>query len=146
MLRVPGTSKDLLSVKAEGGDVRIVYSPLDSLQIAREHPKNDVVFFAVGFAYGWQTNVYANWGFPDGDLHHQQFHAEGELGMGGPGFDYVVVRYLIRDLAAYFPRGQAFDIGSWSEAESFTESGDLLYHHFAFDRVIDGEQFTAPSE
>ncbi len=49
MLRVPGTHSDLLSVKARGGDVRIVYSPLDALKIARENPSKQVVFFAVGF-------------------------------------------------------------------------------------------------
>lgn len=49
MLRVPGSSKDLLSVKAEGGDVRIVYSPLDALNLARENPDTQVVFFAIGF-------------------------------------------------------------------------------------------------
>jgi hydrogenase expression/formation protein HypD len=49
MLRVPGTEKDLLTVKANGGDVRIVYSPLDALKIAQTHPHKQVVFFAVGF-------------------------------------------------------------------------------------------------
>jgi hydrogenase expression/formation protein HypD len=49
MLRVPGTDRDLLSVKASGGDVRIVYSPLDALKIAADHPDKQVVFFAVGF-------------------------------------------------------------------------------------------------
>lgn len=49
MLRVPGSHKDLLSIKAEGGDVRIVYSPLDALNIARENPGRQVVFFAIGF-------------------------------------------------------------------------------------------------
>lgn len=49
MLRVPGSTKDLLSVKAEGGDVRMVYSPLDALRIARSNPDRHVVFFAVGF-------------------------------------------------------------------------------------------------
>ena len=49
MLRVPGTDRDLLAVKAEGGDVRIVYSPLDALKIARDRPARQVVFFAVGF-------------------------------------------------------------------------------------------------
>ena len=49
MLRVPGKEKDLLSVKAEGGDVRIVYSPLDALRLAEENPDRQVVFFAVGF-------------------------------------------------------------------------------------------------
>ena len=49
MLRVPGTEKDLLTVKANGGDVRIVYSPLDALKTAQTHPHKQVVFFAVGF-------------------------------------------------------------------------------------------------
>ncbi|YAI82249.1 MAG: hydrogenase formation protein HypD [cyanobacterium endosymbiont of Rhopalodia sterrenbergii] len=49
MLRVPGTDEDLLTVKAKGGDVRIVYSPLDCLKISQENPKKQVVFFAVGF-------------------------------------------------------------------------------------------------
>ena len=49
MLRVPGTEKDLLDVKATGGDIRIVYSPLDALKIAQNNPTKQVVFFAVGF-------------------------------------------------------------------------------------------------
>ena len=49
MLRVPGTDKDLLTIKAGGGDVRIVYSPLDCLKLAQENPNKQVVFFAVGF-------------------------------------------------------------------------------------------------
>ena len=49
MLRVPGTKKDLLTVKAEGGDIRIVYSPTDTIKIAQENPNKQIVFFAVGF-------------------------------------------------------------------------------------------------
>ncbi len=49
MLRVPGTGGDLQSVRASGGDVRVVYSPLDCLKIAKENPSREVVFFAVGF-------------------------------------------------------------------------------------------------
>ncbi len=49
MLRVPGSSKDLLTVRAEGGDVRAIYSPLDAVQIARDNPDKEIVFFAVGF-------------------------------------------------------------------------------------------------
>jgi hydrogenase expression/formation protein HypD len=59
MLRVPGMSADLLSVKARGGDVRIVYSPLDALQIARAHPDREVVFFAVGFETTAPANAMA---------------------------------------------------------------------------------------
>jgi len=49
MLRVPGSKKDLFQVKSEGGDVRIVYSPLEAVKIARNNPDKKVVFFAVGF-------------------------------------------------------------------------------------------------
>ena len=49
MLRVPGSTTDLLTVKARGGDVRIVYSPLDAVKLAEQNPDREVVFFGVGF-------------------------------------------------------------------------------------------------
>ena len=49
MLRVPGSTTDLLSVKATGGDVRIVYSPLDAVKLAEQNPAREIVFFGVGF-------------------------------------------------------------------------------------------------
>ncbi len=49
MLRVPGSRQDLFAIKARGGDVRVVYSPLDAVHLAEEHPDRQVVFFAVGF-------------------------------------------------------------------------------------------------
>jgi hydrogenase expression/formation protein HypD len=49
MLRVPGSTTDLLSVKAKGGDVRIIYSPLDAVKLAEQNPDKEVVFFGVGF-------------------------------------------------------------------------------------------------
>lgn len=49
MLRVPGSYKDLFTVKSEGGDVRMIYSPLEALNIAKDNPDKEVVFFAVGF-------------------------------------------------------------------------------------------------
>jgi len=49
MLRVPGSTTDLLSVKAKGGDVRMVYSPLDAVKIAEQNPAKQLVFFGVGF-------------------------------------------------------------------------------------------------
>jgi hydrogenase expression/formation protein HypD len=49
MLRVPGSRKDLLTVKSEGGDVRVVYSPMDALALAKKHTDRQIVFFAVGF-------------------------------------------------------------------------------------------------
>ncbi len=59
MLRVPGLTRDLLAVKAAGGDVRIVYSPLDALKLAVENPLREVVFFAVGFETTAPANAMA---------------------------------------------------------------------------------------
>jgi hydrogenase expression/formation protein HypD len=59
MLRVPGSRDDLLKVKARGGDVRIVYSPLDALRLARQNPDRKVVFFAVGFETTAPANAMA---------------------------------------------------------------------------------------
>ena len=48
-MRVPGTRKSLLQAKADGADIRMVYSPLDALELARRHPDREVVFFGLGF-------------------------------------------------------------------------------------------------
>jgi len=59
MLRVPGSRTDLLATKARGGDVRMVYSPLDAVKLARAHPERQVVFFAVGFETTAPANAMA---------------------------------------------------------------------------------------
>lgn len=59
MLRVPGSEKDLFTVKSEGGDVRIVYSPMDAVALAEKHPDRQVVFFAVGFETTAPANAMA---------------------------------------------------------------------------------------
>lgn len=59
MLRVPGSRQDLFGVKASGGDIRIVYSPLDALAFARRNPDRQVVFFAVGFETTAPANAMA---------------------------------------------------------------------------------------
>jgi hydrogenase expression/formation protein HypD len=56
MLRVPGSGRDLFSIRAAGGDVRVVYSPLDAVKIAQQNPDKQVVFFAIGF----ETTAPAN--------------------------------------------------------------------------------------
>ncbi len=61
MLRVPGSSADLFKIKAEGGNVRVVYSPLDCLKIARANPDKQVVFFAIGFETTAPANAMAVW-------------------------------------------------------------------------------------
>jgi hydrogenase expression/formation protein HypD len=59
MLRVPGSRSDLFRVRAEGGDVRVVYSPMEAVKIARHHPERRVVFFAIGFETTAPANAMA---------------------------------------------------------------------------------------
>ncbi|MCX6054629.1 MAG: hydrogenase formation protein HypD [Chloroflexi bacterium] len=57
MLRVPGSASDFFSIRAAGGDIRIVYSPLDAVKIAQQNPDKEVVFFAIGFETTAPVNV-----------------------------------------------------------------------------------------
>lgn len=59
MLRVPGSSQDLFRVKSQGGDVRIVYSPLDAVRLAQQRPDREVVFFGIGFETTAPANAMA---------------------------------------------------------------------------------------
>jgi hydrogenase expression/formation protein HypD len=59
MLRVPGSEGDLMQARARGGDVRVVYSPLDSVRIATDNPEHEVVFFAIGFETTAPANALA---------------------------------------------------------------------------------------
>lgn len=59
MLRVPGRGKDLFQVRSEGGDVRVVYSPLDAVKLAEDNPDREVVFFAIGFETTAPANAMA---------------------------------------------------------------------------------------
>lgn len=61
MLRVPGSDADLFALKSQGADVRVVYSPLDCLKIARANPNKKVVFFAIGFETTAPANAMAVW-------------------------------------------------------------------------------------
>jgi hydrogenase expression/formation protein HypD len=61
MLRVPGSTTDLLHAKAQGAEVRMVYSPLDALKLARENPTREVVFFGIGFETTAPPNAAAVW-------------------------------------------------------------------------------------
>lgn len=61
MLRVPGSNEDLFRTKAGGGDVRVVYSPLDAVKLARQNPDKDVVFFGIGFETTAPANAMSVW-------------------------------------------------------------------------------------
>ncbi|MFC1978991.1 hypothetical protein ACFLVP_03285 [Chloroflexota bacterium] len=96
------------------------------------------IFFAVNFDYGKRTQVYTNYDFSGtDDIHENNQHMEGEVGDGGMGYDYVIVRYDISKLGSFFPRGNTVMVGFWSEAESD------LYHHFDFEET-DQIEWTIP--
>jgi len=61
MLRVPGSDGDLFSIKSRGGDIRVVYSPLDCLKIAHANPEKQIVFFAIGFETTAPANAMLAW-------------------------------------------------------------------------------------
>jgi len=70
MLRVPGSTSDLFTVKAKGGDVRVVYSPTEALKIARQNPDRGVVFLAVGFETTAPANAMAVWQAKEEKIHN----------------------------------------------------------------------------
>ncbi|MEQ1740488.1 MAG: hydrogenase formation protein HypD [Methyloglobulus sp.] len=59
MLRVPGSHQDLLALKAQGADIRIIYSPLDAINLAQQHPGKQIVFFGIGFETTAPTTALA---------------------------------------------------------------------------------------
>src|SRR5215467_6159009 len=61
MLRVPGSHGDLFMLKSQGSDIRVVYSPLDCLKIARANPEKNIVFFAIGFETTAPANAMTVW-------------------------------------------------------------------------------------
>jgi hydrogenase expression/formation protein HypD len=61
MLRVPGSEGDLFTIKSQGGEIRVVYSPLDCLKIARANPDKQIVFFAIGFETTAPANAMLVW-------------------------------------------------------------------------------------
>ncbi|MFQ6614028.1 MAG: hydrogenase formation protein HypD [Fidelibacterota bacterium] len=114
MLRVPGSQKDLFTVKSEGGDVRTVYSPLEAVNLARENPDREVVFFAVGFETTAPGNAMA--------IH--QAHKEG-LNNFSELVSHVLVPPAMEALLsspdyrvqAYLAAGHVCTIMGWKEYE-----------------------------
>ncbi len=70
MLRVPGSDTDLFTARAAGGDVRVMYSPLDALRLARREPHKEIVFFAVGFETTVPTTAMAVWQAKQQGIHN----------------------------------------------------------------------------
>ncbi len=118
MLRVPGSTRDLFMVKSAGGDVRIVYSPLEAVNIARANPDREVVFFAVGF----ETTA------PGNGLAVEQAAMEG-LGNFSELVSHVLVPPAIKALLdspdnrvqGYLAAGHVCTVMGWREYEPIAE-------------------------
>jgi hydrogenase expression/formation protein HypD len=118
MLRVPGSDCDLQAIRARGGQVRIVYSPLDALQLARQHPDKEVVFFAVGFETTAPANAMA-------------VHRAKELGV--PNFSVLVSHVTVppamraildapdNRVQAFLAAGHVCTVMGWTEYEPIAE-------------------------
>ncbi|MCG7921310.1 MAG: hypothetical protein N0C81_02110 [Candidatus Thiodiazotropha lotti] len=91
------------------------------------------IFFAFSYNYGTPPYVYANYGFPDGDIYNHLGQADAEMVDGGPGDSFVILRFLHSDVAEYLPHDQTMDYGGCSEAESD------LYHHLSFNPFEPGQ-------
>ncbi len=104
MLRVPGSRQDLLSVRARGGDVRVVHSPLDALRIARQRPERKVVFFGVGFETTAPANALA--------VHHA-------AALGLPNFFLLCAQVLVP------PALEALLAGPQARVQAFLAPGHV---------------------
>lgn len=122
MLRVPGTSTDLLALKARGADVRVVYTPLDAVRIARENPGREVVFLAVGFETTAPANAMA------------VLHAASS---GVPNFSVLVSHVLVppaitalmddpdTQVQAFLAAGHVCAVMGWTEYEPIAAKYDV---------------------
>ncbi|MCP2251184.1 hydrogenase formation protein HypD [Lentzea aerocolonigenes] len=118
MLRVPGTSGDLLSLKARGADVRVVYTPLDAVRVAQDNPGREVVFLAVGFETTAPANAMA------------VLHA---ASTGIPNFSVLVSHVLVppaitalmddpdTQVQAFLAAGHVCAVMGWTEYEPIAE-------------------------
>ncbi len=97
MMRVPGSHGSLLDAKADGADVRFVYSPLDALKLARQYPDRKVVFFAIGFETT-DTYVVSPLFFPGGDIGKLAVHGTiNDLSMAGAEPLYLSVGLILEE-------------------------------------------------
>jgi len=118
MLRVPGTSGDMLSLKARGADVRVVYTPLDAVRVAQDNPGREVVFLAVGFETTAPANAMA------------VLHA---ASTGVPNFSVLVSHVLVppaitalmddpdTQVQAFLAAGHVCAVMGWTEYEPIAE-------------------------
>ncbi len=118
MLRVPGSRSDLQQVRAGGGDVRVVYSPLDALEIARSNPAREVVFFAVGFETTAPANAMAVWRAKELDVRNFSVLASHVTVL--PAMTAIVESPQNR-VQAFLAAGHVCTIMGWTEYEPLAE-------------------------
>jgi len=117
-------------VMSQGTNVAFDVDNNDNTGLFGEELNGMDIFFAYTVIYDSIDMAYAKYDFPTANTTDEsRGHLDGEVGPGGPGYNYVIIRYNISNLGNYFPIGNNAEIGAWSEAQS------NLYHHYAFDRV-----------
>ena len=98
------------------------------------------IFFAFVIEYGLRIDIYANYDFANDDLHQHRQQVLGELGAGGPGTNFMLMRWDVSQLPpAFFPRGQTVTVGQWTEGET------NLIHEMAIDTAIEHGTWTIPN-
>ena len=118
MLRVPGSEKDLFMAKSEGADVRIVYSPMEAINLAKEHPEKEVVFFGVGF----ETTAPGN-GMAVLQAKRQELTNFSELGshvLVVPAMRYLLAQPNNR-VQGFLAAGHVCTIMGWEDYEPLAE-------------------------
>lgn len=125
-------------VKNQSISVVIDADNSDTTGASGEGVKGVDIFFALNFLYGSYSMQYANFDFPGSDIHIYNGDTKGELGAGGPGTTFAIVRYKQTDFSNFISPGRTVEIGGWAESESYDEQGNLKYHHFAFDAFTPG--------
>jgi len=124
MLRVPGSGADLLSVKATGGDVRMVYSPLDAVKLAQARPDREVVFFAVGFETTAPANAMAVLQAREEGLANFTIGQRKGIGLSSPEPLYVVAKNPPENSLTVGPR-DALERTTFSVANVHWVSGEV---------------------
>lgn len=129
---------ELQHVRNQSISVVIDADNSDATGAAGDSVKGVDLFFAINFIYGSYSMQYANFDFPDGNIHNNTGTTKGELGAGGPGTTFAIVRYKLSDISTYISAGKSVEIGGWAESESYKPDGSKSYHHFAFDAFSPG--------
>jgi len=118
MLRVPGSSADLLALKARGADVRTVYSPLEAVRLAQANPERQVVFFAIGFETTAPANAMAVWEASRLDL--PNFSVLVSHVLVPPALE-AILRAPSNQVQAFLAAGHVCAVMGWQEYEPIAE-------------------------